>query len=219
MSTALSDPRTPTPQADVVFVGAGHNALVAAAYLLDAGRSVALLERMPQPGGFVRTVELGAPGFVHDRWSAVHPVFVGGPAWAELGPELRRHGLEYVTAPLATGSSLPDGRAAVAPVDQEAMAAELDRLGETDNWTSLFGAAGGTVQTLAGLAGDGYDGPAASRWTRRSGSVRSAARRYRRRSGPRAVHHGGAALTRGAVAAALRYRAGGFLRRIVGRVR
>lgn len=161
MSTALSDPGTFPSQADVVFVGAGHNALVAAAYLLDAGRSVALLERMPQPGGFVRTVELGAPGFVHDRWSAVHPVFVGGPAWAELGPELRRHGLEYVTAPLATGSSLPDGRAAVAPVDQQAMAAELDRLGETDNWTSLFGAAGGTVQTLAGLAGDGLDGPAA----------------------------------------------------------
>lgn len=71
---------------DVVFVGAGHNALVAAAYLLEADRSVTLLEQMERPGGWVRTEELGAPGFLHDRWSSLHPAFVGGPAWAELGP-------------------------------------------------------------------------------------------------------------------------------------
>src|SRR5262245_32762515 len=109
-------------EADVVFVGAGHNALVAAAYLLDAGRSVVLLEQMAQPGGFVRTAELGAPGFHHDRWSAVHPVFVGGPVWAELGPELSRQGLEYVTAPLATASSMRGGRAWLLTVDPDAFA-------------------------------------------------------------------------------------------------
>jgi phytoene dehydrogenase-like protein len=149
------------PHADVVFVGAGHNALVAAAYLLDAGRSVCLLEQMPQPGGWVRTEELGAPGFQHDRWSSLHPAFVGGPAWAELGPDLRRHGLEYVTAPLATGSSLPDGRTAVAPVDPEAFAGELDRLGETAGWNALFAAAGPQLPPLAGLLAAGLDSPQA----------------------------------------------------------
>jgi phytoene dehydrogenase-like protein len=151
----------PPQHADVVFVGTGHNALVAAAYLLDAGRSVCLLERMAQPGGWVRTAELGAPGFHHDRWSALHPFFVGGPAWAELGPELSRHGLEYVTAPLATASSLPDGSAAVAPVDPEAFADELERLGETAGWNALFAAAGPHLQALLGLLGDGLDGPEA----------------------------------------------------------
>lgn len=68
-------------QADIVFVGAGHNALVAAAYLLDAGRSVVLLEQMDRPGGWVRTEELGAPGFLHDRWSSLHPIFAGGAVW------------------------------------------------------------------------------------------------------------------------------------------
>jgi hypothetical protein len=68
---------------------------------------------MTQPGGWARTEELGASGFQHDRWSSLHPAFVGGPAWAELGPDLRRHGLEYVTAPLATASSLSDGRTAL----------------------------------------------------------------------------------------------------------
>jgi hypothetical protein len=52
------------PDTDVVFVGAGHNALVGAAYLLEAGRSVCLLERMDQPGGWVRTAALDAPGSI-----------------------------------------------------------------------------------------------------------------------------------------------------------
>jgi phytoene dehydrogenase-like protein len=147
------------PRADVVIVGAGHNALVAAAYLLEAGHSVVLLEQMARPGGWVRTVELGAPGFYHDRWSALHPGFVAGPAWAELGPELRRHGLEYVTAPLATGSSMPGGRTAVLPVDPQDFAAELERLGETAGWNGLFTAVGPQLPVLLELLGAGLDGP------------------------------------------------------------
>lgn len=141
----------------MVFVGAGHNALVAAAYLLAAGRSVCLLERMSQPGGWVRTRELGAPGFLHDQWSALHPGFVGGPVWAELAPQLRRHGLEYVTAPIGAGASLPDGRSAVIPVRQDALAAELDRLGERSGWQTLFAATGGDLQSFFALLGAGLD--------------------------------------------------------------
>jgi phytoene dehydrogenase-like protein len=142
-------------QADVVFVGAGHNALVAAAYLAGASRSVCLLERMPHPGGWVQTVELGAPGFHHDRYSAAHPASVRGPAWAELAPDLSRHGLEYVTAPLSTAASLPDGRTAIAPVDAEDFAAELERLGETAGWEALFTAAGPPLSALPELVADG----------------------------------------------------------------
>ncbi|HUB40076.1 MAG TPA: NAD(P)/FAD-dependent oxidoreductase [Streptosporangiaceae bacterium] len=148
-------------EADVVFVGAGHNALVAAAYLLAAGRSVCLLDRMGQPGGWVRTAELGAPGFCHDQWSAVHPAFVGGPAWAELGPDLRRHGLEYVTGPLTVGSSLPDGRTAVCPADQHEFAAELSRLGESYGWNALFEHVSPYLSSLFGLLGAGLDSAAA----------------------------------------------------------
>src|SRR5690606_34985959 len=43
---------------DVVIVGGGHNALVAAAYLAGAGRSVALLERQAYLGGAATSAEV-----------------------------------------------------------------------------------------------------------------------------------------------------------------
>jgi phytoene dehydrogenase-like protein len=155
----MSDQDRLPEQADVVCVGAGHNALVAAAYLAGAGRSVCLLERMDHPGGWVQTAELGAAGFHHDRYSAAHPAFVRGPAWAELAPDLSRHGLEYVTAPLSTAASLPDGRTAVAPIDSDAFAAELERLGETAGWATLFAAAGPALPALPPLLSEGLKDP------------------------------------------------------------
>src|SRR5918994_2824276 len=44
-------PRPSPTTWDVVIVGGGHNALVAAAYLARAGRTVVVLERLPQVGG------------------------------------------------------------------------------------------------------------------------------------------------------------------------
>jgi len=94
---------------DVVFVGAGHNALVAATYLAMEGRSVCLLDRGEVPGGFIRSEELTLPGFVHDTFSALHPIFVSGPVFAELGPELARHGLNTCRVTSARAPRFPTG--------------------------------------------------------------------------------------------------------------
>jgi phytoene dehydrogenase-like protein len=146
---------------DVVFVGAGHNALVAACYLARAGRGVCLLDRAPVAGGWVRSEELTLPGFVHDTFSALHPSLVSGPVWGELGTDLSAHGLRYLNGPVATGSSLPDGRATVIPTDPADLTAELDRLGETGAWGQLMADMSPYLATIPPLLGMDLTSPEA----------------------------------------------------------
>ncbi len=138
---------------DIIFVGAGHNALVAAAYLAKAGRSVCLLDRRSEPGGWVHSGELTLPGYIHDTFSAAHPLFVGGPVFAELGKELGDHGLRYAQSAVSTGASLPDGRSVVIETDPEALNVEVDRIGERDAWRQLITDASPHLNALASLVG------------------------------------------------------------------
>jgi beta-carotene ketolase (CrtO type) len=72
---------------DVVIIGAGHNGLVCAAYLLKEGYSVALLEKRSIPGGGATTEELmpdEAPGFKFNRCAIDHEFIHLGPVVEEL---------------------------------------------------------------------------------------------------------------------------------------
>ena len=51
---------------DVVVAGAGHNSLIAAAYLAKAGYRSLVLEGRPVVGGNCVTEELTLPGFQHE---------------------------------------------------------------------------------------------------------------------------------------------------------
>src|ERR671924_2040457 len=62
---------------------------------------------------------------VHDVFSAWHPLWVGGPAHAELGDELAARGLEYLNTDLPTATAFPDGEAAFLLRDADGNAAEL----------------------------------------------------------------------------------------------
>jgi phytoene dehydrogenase-like protein len=110
---------------DAVVVGSGVNGLACAALLAKAGWDVCVLERNDWFGGTIRTVELTEPGFVHDVFSAWHPLWVGGPVHPQLEGDLARHGLEYVNTDLPTGSAFPDGESAFLLRSAEANAAEL----------------------------------------------------------------------------------------------
>ena len=57
--------------ADVVVVGSGHNALVAACYLAREGLDVEVVERDTVLGGAVSSVER-FPGYLVDRGSSLH---------------------------------------------------------------------------------------------------------------------------------------------------
>ncbi len=65
------------------------------------------------------------PGYLHDVFSAWHPLWVGGAAHAQLGDELARHGLEYLNTEFPTASLRPDGESAFLLRTADANAAEL----------------------------------------------------------------------------------------------
>ena len=62
-------------------------------------------------GGAVQDGEITEPGYVHDVFSAWHPLWVGGPAHAQLGADLARHGLDYLNTDAPDGDLYPDGEA------------------------------------------------------------------------------------------------------------
>src|SRR5688572_20591583 len=142
---------------DAVIVGSGINSLACAALLARAGWRVAVLEREAELGGCIRTTELTVPGYVHDVFSAWHPLWVGGAAHAELGDELAARGLEYLNTDLPTATAFPDGSSAFLHRTAEANAAE-----HGEAWTRMleaffpsadlaFGVLGTELYSKAGL--------------------------------------------------------------------
>lgn len=75
-----------------VVVGAGHNGLIAACYLAQAGRDVLVLEQLNRPGGGSRTEET-VPGYRFDLHSVAHNIINMTAIPAEL--DLAGAGLEY----------------------------------------------------------------------------------------------------------------------------
>jgi phytoene dehydrogenase-like protein len=123
---------------DAVVIGAGHNGLVAANLLADAGWEVQVLEATDQAGGSVRTAELAAPGFRSDVFSAFFALGVASPVLRRL--ELERHGLEWVHAPLVVAHPHPDGGCAVLSRDLAETAASLEAFAPGDGaaWERLY---------------------------------------------------------------------------------
>ena len=100
-----------TKEFDAVIVGSGINALVCGAMLAKNGWRVAILERNDQPGGAISTRTDVFPGFTVELLSSWHPLFLGGPAYADLASDLARLGVEYLNTEDPTGVVCADGSA------------------------------------------------------------------------------------------------------------
>lgn len=96
---------------DVIIIGAGHNGLTCAAYLLKAGYSVLLLEKRSVPGGAATTEALfpdTAPEFRFNRCAIDHEFIHLSPVVQEL--ELEKYGLEYLFCDPVVFCPHPDGK-------------------------------------------------------------------------------------------------------------
>jgi phytoene dehydrogenase-like protein len=95
---------------DGAILGAGHNAMVLAAYLARSGLRVVVLDRAPAAGGGLITEENPRlPGFFHNTHSFFHRAITAMPWYRDL--ELERHGAHYIEPELNVAMILPDGRA------------------------------------------------------------------------------------------------------------
>ncbi len=124
---------------DAVVIGAGHNGLVAANLLADAGWQVVVCEEQDQPGGAVSSSDYLGPGYVADVCSAFYPMAAASPHIRGLG--LEDYGLEWCHAPAVLAHPLPDGRAAILSRQIDQTAASLEALGQGDGdaWRRLYG--------------------------------------------------------------------------------
>jgi phytoene dehydrogenase-like protein len=128
----------PEETADAIVIGAGHNGLVAANMLADAGWDVLVLEATGTPGGAVHSAEVTAPGYLSDLCSAFYPLAGASPPLRAL--RLDEYGLRFRHAPDVLAHLLPDGRAAVLNLDPDATAASVEGFaaGDGQRWLDAY---------------------------------------------------------------------------------
>jgi phytoene dehydrogenase-like protein len=116
------------PAREIVILGGGHNALVAAFYLAQKGLKPLVLERRAIVGGGAVTEEFH-PGF---RCSTL--AHAGGPPLPEIlkDMQLAKHGLQKLESPVRLFAPAPDGRGLLLYTDPAASAKQIENFSKKD---------------------------------------------------------------------------------------
>ena len=132
---------------DITIVGSGPNGLSAAVICARAGLSVRVIEAQPTAGGGARTlVDPEFAGVHHDICSAVHPLALASPFFAEF--DLPARGVTLALPEISYANPLPDRPAAIGYLDIERTCAELD---DGASWRRLLGPLTADCDGLVGL--------------------------------------------------------------------
>src|SRR4051795_5930549 len=123
------------PTYDAIVIGSGHNGLIAANYLADAGLSVCVLERRSIIGGATVTEEVW-PGYRASTAS-----YLSGLLHPKILQDLRldQWGLTFLQAGVGTSNVWRDGRTVTMYNDLGATLRELERVqkGESEGFLAF----------------------------------------------------------------------------------
>jgi phytoene dehydrogenase-like protein len=117
---------------DVVVAGAGHNSMIAAAYLAKAGYRCLVLEGRPMVGGGVKTASLTLKGFKDDVCSTAHTFLLDNPMMKNNELQLQEHGLEYIDPDPLFHLPFPDGTYLTLWRDVDRTCAEMEKFSKKD---------------------------------------------------------------------------------------
>src|SRR5690349_8364806 len=119
--------------ADIVVAGAGHNSLIAAAYLAKAGLECLVLDARDIPGGGTATEPVFGPGYQIDSCATGHTLIRVNPVLLldELGL-IADHGLTYLEPDPVAHVVFPDGEQFTQWLDLDKTLAEIARFSEKD---------------------------------------------------------------------------------------
>jgi phytoene dehydrogenase-like protein len=133
---------------DVIIVGGGHNGLVTAFYLANAGFKPLVLERRAQTGGAAITEEFH-PGF---RCSTL--AHSAGPILPEIvsDMQLAKHGLRVITPEIGTTALSPDGSALRLYNDVKRAAEEIGKFSAKD--ATQYPLLQASLQKIGGVIAD-----------------------------------------------------------------
>jgi phytoene dehydrogenase-like protein len=132
---------------DVTVVGSGPNGLSAAVICARAGLRVRVVEAQSTAGGGARTLaDPEFPGVGHDICSAVHPLALASPFFAQF--DLQARGVKLAVPEISYGNPLPGRPAAIGYAD---IGRTCDELDDGASWRRLLGPLAADCDGVVGL--------------------------------------------------------------------
>jgi phytoene dehydrogenase-like protein len=116
---------------DIVVAGGGHNSLITADYLANAGYKVGVIEAMQEVGGNCVTDEL-FPGYFFDTCASAHSQIQSNPVISRNELGLRDFGLEYVLPDLKSIAVFKGGDSIVFWKDIDATVSQIESYSKAD---------------------------------------------------------------------------------------